>query len=118
MFMSLACLLFSGFPVAFILGGLSLLFGLIGYFLGVYSLIEFFNFLPGSGASGGEPRVGRRPAFVFMGIMMERSGIANDLLYCVQVLLKRGPRGACPRSDHHGDHPRRDDRNHRLHRSR
>jgi tripartite ATP-independent transporter DctM subunit len=31
------------------------------------------------------------PAFVFMGIMMERSGIANDLLYCVQVLLKRVP---------------------------
>ena len=31
------------------------------------------------------------PAFVFMGVMMERSGIANDLLYCVQVLLKRVP---------------------------
>ena len=26
-----------------------------------------------------------------MGVMMERSGIANDLLYCVQVLLKRVP---------------------------
>ena len=31
------------------------------------------------------------PAFVFMGVMMERSGVANDLLYCVQVLLKRVP---------------------------
>ena len=31
------------------------------------------------------------PAFVFMGVMMERSGIAHDLLYCVQVLLKRVP---------------------------
>ena len=28
------------------------------------------------------------PAFVFMGVMMERGGIADDLLYCVQVLLK------------------------------
>ena len=42
MFASLAMLLFSGFPVAFILGGLALLFGLFGYFLDVFSLIEFF----------------------------------------------------------------------------
>jgi hypothetical protein len=33
MFVSLATLLFSGFPVAFILGGLALLFGLLGYYL-------------------------------------------------------------------------------------
>ena len=92
MFLSLACLLFSGFPVAFILGGLSLLFGLIGYFLGVYSLIEFFNFLPRIWGQAAENLVlVAVPAFVFMGIMMERSGIANDLLYCVQVLLKRVP---------------------------
>ena len=45
MFASLAMLLFSGFPVAFILGGLALLFGLFGYFLDVFSLIEFFNFV-------------------------------------------------------------------------
>jgi tripartite ATP-independent transporter DctM subunit len=31
------------------------------------------------------------PTFIFMGVVMERSGIANDLLYCVQVLLKRVP---------------------------
>ena len=92
MFLSLACLLFSGFPVAFILGGLALLFGLIGYFLGVYSLIEFFNFLPRIWGQAAENLVlVAVPAFVFMGVMMERSGIATDLLYCVQVLLKRVP---------------------------
>ncbi len=92
MFMSLACLLFSGFPVAFILGGLALLFGLIGYFLGVYSLIEFFNFLPRIWGQAAENLVlVAVPAFVFMGVMMERSGIATDLLYCVQVILKRVP---------------------------
>ena len=31
------------------------------------------------------------PAFVYMGVMLERSGIANDLLYCVQVLLRKVP---------------------------
>ena len=49
MFLTLALLLFSGYPVAFILGGLALLYGLIGYALDMFSLIEFFNFLPGSG---------------------------------------------------------------------
>ncbi len=92
MFLTLATFLFSGFPVAFILGGISLLFGLIGYFLGAFSIIEFFNFLPRIWGQAAENLVlVAIPAFVFMGIMMERSGIANDLLYCVQVLLKRVP---------------------------
>ncbi len=46
MFLSLAGLLFTGFPVAFILGGLAIAFGLIGYFMDAFRLIEFFNFLP------------------------------------------------------------------------
>jgi tripartite ATP-independent transporter DctM subunit len=92
MFLTLAFLLFSGFPVAFILGGLAMLFGLIGYFLGVFKLIEFFNFMPRIWGQAAENLVlVAVPAFVFMGVMMERSGIANDLLYCVQVLLKRVP---------------------------
>ncbi len=92
MFLTLASLLFSGYPVAFILGGLAMLFGLIGYFLGVFSLIEFFNFLPRIWGQAAENLVlVAVPAFVFMGVMMERSGIANDLLYTVQVLLKRVP---------------------------
>jgi tripartite ATP-independent transporter DctM subunit len=92
MFITLAMLLFSGYPVAFILGGLALLYGLIGYMLGVFSLIEFFNFLPRIWGQAAENLVlVAVPAFVFMGIMMERSGIANDLLYTVQVLLKRVP---------------------------
>ena len=92
MFLTLAVLLFTGFPVAFILGGLALLYGLIGYFLGSFSLIEFFNFLPRIWGQAAENLVlVAVPAFVFMGVMMERSGIANDLLYCVQVLLKRVP---------------------------
>jgi TRAP-type mannitol/chloroaromatic compound transport system permease large subunit len=89
MFLTLASLLFSGFPVAFILGGIAFLFGLIGYFLDVFSLIEFFNFMPRIWFQGAENLVlVAIPAFVFMCVMMERGGIAEDLLYCVQVLLK------------------------------
>jgi tripartite ATP-independent transporter DctM subunit len=92
MFLTLATLLFSGFPVAFILGGLAMLFGLLGYFIGTFKLIEFFNFLPRIWGQAAENLVlVAVPAFIFMGVMMERSGIANDLLYCVQVLLKRVP---------------------------
>ncbi len=92
MFLSLAMLLFSGYPVAFILGGLSLLYGFLGFVLDVFSPIEFFNFLPRIWGGAAENLVlVAIPGFVFMGIMMERSGVANDLLYCVQVLLKRVP---------------------------
>lgn len=92
MFATLACLLFTGYPVAFILGGVALTFGLIGFFMDSFKLIEFFNFLPRIWGGAAENLVlVAVPAFVFMGVMMERSGIANDLLYCVQVLLKRVP---------------------------
>lgn len=92
MFVTLAILLFSGFPVAFILGGVSIFYGLIGYFLGVFSLIEFFNFVPRIWGQAAENLVlVAVPTFVFMGVMMERSGVAEDLLNAVQVLLRRVP---------------------------
>ena len=92
MFLTLGVLLFSGYPVAFILGGLALLFGLIGYLLGSFKLVQFFNFVPRIWGQAAENLVlVAIPTFIFMGVMMERSGIAQDLLYCVQVLLKRVP---------------------------
>ncbi len=94
MFVSLAVLLFTGYPVAFILGGLSLLYGFIGYALGMFSLIEFFNFLPRIWGQAAENLVlVAVPTFVIMGVMMERSGVANDMLYVCQVLLKKVPGG-------------------------
>jgi tripartite ATP-independent transporter DctM subunit len=92
MFMTLGVLLFSGYPVAFILGGLALIFGLLGFFLGTFKLVHFFNFLPRIWGQAAENLVlVAIPTFIFMGVMMERSGIAQDLLYCVQLILKRVP---------------------------
>jgi tripartite ATP-independent transporter DctM subunit len=92
MFMTLGVLLFSGYPVAFILGGLALIFGLLGYLLGTFKMVYFFNFVPRIWGQAAENLVlVAIPTFIFMGVMMERSGIAQDLLYCVQVLLKRVP---------------------------
>lgn len=92
MFLTLGVLLFSGYPVAFILGGLALIFGLIGFMFGSFKLVQFFNFVPRIWGQAAENLVlVAIPTFIFMGVMMERSGIAQDLLYCVQVLLKRVP---------------------------
>ncbi|MBI2204816.1 MAG: TRAP transporter large permease subunit [Candidatus Rokubacteria bacterium] len=92
MFLTLGILLFTGYPVAFVLGGTSLLFGFLGYIIGTFRMIEFFNFVPRIWGQAAENLVlVSVPTFVFMGVMMERSGIAHDLLYCCQVLLRRVP---------------------------
>ena len=94
MFATLGLLLFCGYPVAFILGGLAILYGFIGFMLGVFQLGEFFNFVPRIWGFAAENLVlVAIPGFVFMGVMMERSGIANDLLYTTQILLRKVPGG-------------------------
>ncbi|MEL0113910.1 MAG: TRAP transporter large permease subunit, partial [Rickettsiales bacterium] len=83
MFASLALLLFTGYPVAFILGGLSLIYGFLGIFFDIFNFVQFFNFLPRIWGQAAENLVlVAVPTFVFMGVMMERSGVANDMLYC------------------------------------
>jgi hypothetical protein len=68
MFITLALLLFSGYPVAFILGGLAMLFGVLGFFLESFSLIEFFNFIPRIWGQAAENLVlVAVPAFCFHG---------------------------------------------------
>jgi tripartite ATP-independent transporter DctM subunit len=94
MFLSLAILLFSGFPVAFILGGVGLMFGFIGMFFDVFNLIEFFNII--SRIWGGVCEnliLVAIPMFIFMGTMLEKSGVAKDLLYALQILLRSVPGG-------------------------
>ena len=94
MFLVLAILLFSGYPVAAVLGGTGLGFGYLGVYLGVFVPIEFFNIVGRiwSGIADNLVLVAI-PMFIFMGTMLEKSGVARDLLYCLQVLLRRVPGG-------------------------
>ena len=94
MFFVLAVLFFSGFPVGFVLGGVSIIFGLIGWSLGLFLPIEFFNFLfrIWGGAADNIVLIAA-PLFIFMGIVLEKSNIAADLLRCLQILLRRVPGG-------------------------
>ncbi len=84
MFLALTILLMIGFPVTFTLLGTALVFGLIGFGW------DFFNLLP--------LRIWGRiqnvtliavPLFVFMGVMFERSGLAEDLLDTMALLFGR-----------------------------
>ncbi len=94
MFLALAALMFTGYPVAFVLGGTALWFSLIGYYLDVFSLIELYNFTARIwGGIAEKPILVAIPMFIFMGTMLEKSGVATDLLHCLQVLLRRFPGG-------------------------
>ncbi len=90
MFLALALLIFSGYPVAFVLAGVGLLFGVFGMMLGTFHAIEYYNILLRIwGGAASNLLLVAIPMFVFMGIMLERSGVAEDLLDTMQVLLGR-----------------------------
>ena len=93
MFAALAVLLFTGFPVGFVLGGVGLMFGFIGIYFDVFSQIEFFNLVLRVWGIADNLVLTAIPMFIFMGTMLERSGVAANLLYCLQVLLRRTPGG-------------------------
>ena len=82
LFISIFVLILVGFPVAFTLGGLSVLFG---YFV---LEPEFFNFLPSRimGTVRNTVLIAV-PLFIYMGIMLEKSGLAESLLETMAMLF-------------------------------
>ena len=93
MFAALAILLFTGFPVGFVLGGVGLAFGFIGMYFDVFSQVELFNLVLRIWGIADNLVLVAIPMFIFMGTMLERAGVAADLLHCLQVLLRRTPGG-------------------------
>ena len=94
LFVVLALALFCGYPVAFVLGGIGIFFGGIGILLDVFQPVQFFNLLPRIwGGVAANPILVAVPMFIFMGTVLERSGVANDLLHALQVLTRRIPGG-------------------------
>ena len=79
--------LLAGFPVAFTLGGVALVFALIGISLDVVYLSDLKNFparIDGIMRNGVLVAV---PFFVIMGVVLERSRVAEDLLAIASRLL-------------------------------
>ncbi len=94
MFVTFIGLLLSGFPIAWVLAGTGILFAFIGYISDMY-----FNTMTGLDyltLSLIIPRIFNTmsnwvlvalPMFIFMGLMLDRSGIAEDLMKSIQKLF-------------------------------
>ncbi len=80
MFVAVCILLLAGFPVAFTLAGVALVFGLIGYAAGVFSVSFFLAFPQRIFGTMTNEVLLAVPLFVFMGVMLERSKVAEELL--------------------------------------
>ena len=87
-FASLVFFLLLGFPVAFALAANGIIFGLIGMELGLFNP-SFFQALPERifGGIMQNDTLLAIPFFTFMGLILERSGMAEDLLETVGQLF-------------------------------
>ena len=92
MFVSMFFVIFCGYPVAFVMGGMALIFALAGWLLGVFSMIGLSDVvLRMWGGVAADPVLASIPMFIFMGSILERSGSAMDMLKATEVLLRRVP---------------------------
>jgi tripartite ATP-independent transporter DctM subunit len=90
MFVVVCGLLMAGFPVAFTLAGTALLFAAFGWSIGIFDF-SLFGALPSrifGGAMTNEILIAV-PLFVFMGVMLERSKVAEELLDTMGRLFGR-----------------------------
>lgn len=89
MFVGALVLIFTGYPVAFSLAGSALLFAVIGGALGQFDWI-LFSALPNRifGIMGNYVLLAI-PFFILMGTLLQRSGLAEDLLETFGVLFGR-----------------------------
>ena len=96
MFVSFILLLFSGFPVAWVLGGIGIIFAFIGQFSDIY--LDTMTGLDYTTLGLVVNRLWKimdnwilvaLPMFIFMGIMLDKSGVAEKLMHSMQELFGR-----------------------------
>jgi len=96
MLVTLALLLFSGFPVGGVLAGVGIGFALLGLAIDEFPIQSFFLIPYRIYSAIGEnlvyPAV---PLLLFMGVALEMSGAARELLLCLQKLIARIPGNMC-----------------------
>ncbi len=84
LFITLFILLLLGFPVAFTLAGVSIIFGFFTFGLDLFNLLPLRIY----GTMTNYVLISV-PLFIYMGVMLERSGIAERLLNTMALLLGR-----------------------------
>jgi tripartite ATP-independent transporter DctM subunit len=89
MFLALCGLVLVGFPISFTLAGTALIFGLLGMAMGVFDA-DFLGVFPHRifGVMTNEVLIAL-PLFIFMGVMLERSKVAEELLDTMGQLFGR-----------------------------
>ncbi|GGO82627.1 C4-dicarboxylate ABC transporter [Marinobacterium nitratireducens] len=96
MFLSFIALLFTGFPVAWVLGGIGIIFAFIGQLSDTYfDTITGLDFLTLGLVVNRLWKIMDNwilvalPMFIFMGIMLDKSGVAEKLMHSMQELFGR-----------------------------
>jgi tripartite ATP-independent transporter DctM subunit len=88
MFVVFTGLILLGYPIAFTIGGTALAFGLYAFGLGFFNLLPLRVF----GVMTNITLIAV-PLFIFMGVMLERSGLAEELLDTMALIFGRVPGG-------------------------
>jgi len=84
MFAFLLFFVLQGYPVAFVLGGLAVIFGFTGLGVKAFDISVFRMFSVMT-----NPILVAVPMFVYMAVMLERSGIAEDMFHTMYVWMGR-----------------------------
>jgi tripartite ATP-independent transporter DctM subunit len=87
MFVVAFALIFSGYPVAFALGGTSLLFAFIGVEVGLFEWNLLYALPERIFGVMSNYVLLAIPFFIFMGTMLEKSRLAEDLLHTIGMLF-------------------------------
>jgi tripartite ATP-independent transporter DctM subunit len=93
LFVGVCAALLTGFPVAFTLAGTSLLFAGLGNLLGHFDFVFFLGLAPRYFGIMLSETLVAVPLFIFMGFVLERSGIAEELLRTAGALFGARPGG-------------------------
>jgi len=93
MFAGFFMLLMTGYPVAFCFVGTAMIFGLIGVGLGIFDL-NLLKLLPNRWfGTMSDYTLLAIPFFIFLGAVLEKSGLAEELLETIGILLGPLPGG-------------------------
>jgi tripartite ATP-independent transporter DctM subunit len=94
MFLSFALMLFTGFPVAWVLAGIGMLFAGVGYLSDIYlDTMTGLDFLTLGLVVNRIFKIMDNwvlvalPMFIFMGLMLDKSGIAERMMHAMQDLF-------------------------------
>ena len=87
MFLGFFLILMSGYPVSFSFAGTGLVFGLVGWLVGAFDVDRLFLLSNNWFGTMSNFTLLAIPFFVFLGSVLEKSGVAEELLETIGIVL-------------------------------